>query len=468
MFRDAYRRKYDAIRPDPSFRRALEDRMEEEMKVMRYGQGRRAARRRTIALVAALALLLAATAVAVVQGSALRQAAEDAGAAEVAERVVDVHVASDSDGFGVSIDEILWEGTQMCFSYTLRVPEDGNTYLCGIQVPRLNGERLTMRRGGAIDADMGSCSVIALGGEYGTSCTDVMELYISPTAQKLPERRFEVNAAFLRTDRPMQMVDYDTYFDMHGHRENQLFESSDVLYYFDDDPAPRFYLTDYPEVWQAQQNHYERYCVERDLSREQGRDFDFNWDEAMGLNGAELAETGIAELVRECGTGIKLDDSVISSTVFNDLEEHRFELDGASIEITDFYMSRLCVSFKGTVTWNDGRCFENGDVSRNFMILRPDGTELGQNLSHFLCSDSNETGNQYGIDGEISGFIPVEGLTEVLLAPVSQDESEDGMHYDLEDAIVLKPIFNAERARAEANATPDPTQDPAETDDLSA
>ena len=95
--------------------------------------------RKTVLLVAAVtALLLMATAVAVVSGhSGFKSRLESEGIDEVAGLVQEAHVSAApeaDDGFEFSIDELLWEDDDLYISHSISVPEDG-AYMVAMTTP---------------------------------------------------------------------------------------------------------------------------------------------------------------------------------------------------------------------------------------------------------------------------------------------------------------------------------------------
>ena len=163
-------------------------------------------RKLTLALVAALIALLAIGAVAAVIGNnQLKDELSDAGAKDMAERVQDVHLADAGDGFKFTIDEAAWEGDDLYISYTLSVPEDGNTYLVGLLVPRINGRPAEYRVGGYLE-DGWTCSAIALGGDFPATDTFVKPIIADSRELDLKDMKLEVGAAFFKANRPLQYL----------------------------------------------------------------------------------------------------------------------------------------------------------------------------------------------------------------------------------------------------------------------
>ena len=460
MFKDAYQKKFDAIHPDPALRQAIAERMNE----MQYGNDKRYIRvgvsRRMIAVLAALlALMLTATAVAVVRGNLLRAKLEEQGDTTIAAQVQDVHVPDAADEFSFTIDEAVQEDDQLWISYTVSVPDDGYTYLYGISCPTLNGEKLDYRSLGYFDEawPVGG-SVYVAGGDYPTTVSDVLkEIKLDPAQKGSADYRLGLEVYFFRTDREIQEIDYDALQEMMVQKEHtwqgdheeryDVLESSDVLYYYnrgvERDAAPALYLGCYPEVYAL---HVAKAKALPEFEPEMGIDA-LGWEytdwgrytqaleETYIMTPEEFAATGIAELAAKRSLTIPLNVIVAEETIYNDLAEHSFEVNGYTVEIEDFYLSHFAARFTGTVLTDES-------PERSYMLLRKDGSALGEDLSYFLGVSPSGVG--VDIDGEIRGIFSLEDVEELLLVPIAEHEAGSNPVYAMDEAIRIHPIYSPE------------------------
>lgn len=406
--------------------------------------------RRLIAVIAALLILtLSAAAVAVVQGNALRARFSASGGEELAAQVQDVHV-SDGDGdFSFTIDEILWEGEDMYFSYTVTAPDDGNAYLYSLDQLKLNDEDLLSGHG--LDDDF-FVSMFAIGGEYGAEVTDVLRLHIDPEMAGGEVNSLEMQCVFMQTDRRIQKLENDEYSalftepDFKGN-ENQLMKNADILYYtdvsIDGDPAPVIWLHAYPEI--------------RSI-------LDANRD---GLSPQDVESTGIAELMKTLEVSIPVQKSTAPAVFFNDVSQHVYPMDGYSIEITHLNIGHFNAEYEAVIRKEAGEIAEwteNEPYGQFYKLCKPDGSEIGD-LDFAMgggCRMPQDDGEAvYCIDGSMGGVFRLEGLKEICLAPQIFDDNGEFVGLDMTRAIKLTPIYNPD--------LPEPTLEPdiAETDDLS-
>ena len=113
--------------PFPQTPKGFHDRVEQTLGGLEERKMKHTNHKLTVTLAAALIILAtAAAAMAVVLGNArFKRALTAGGADDVAALVQEVHVPAAGDGtegFGLSIDEILWEDDLLYFSYTASVP----------------------------------------------------------------------------------------------------------------------------------------------------------------------------------------------------------------------------------------------------------------------------------------------------------------------------------------------------------
>ena len=497
-FKNEYRCRFDAVRPDPDLRRRIEERMEAEMRNEKYVKRRaplRMSRRLAVALAAALILALAATAVAVVQGNLLRTKLEEQGDESIAARVQDVHVADAGDGFGFTVDEVVWEDDQLYASYAVSVPDDGESYLYGIYVPELNGQRMEYSMTVYMDAMRGGTSrAYPIGGKFETAASGMLkELYADPALKERTDNALRLRVAFFRANRPIEGVaDWDAYLAKMGWVEGSnkplRLPNSDVLYYQEDDAQPCVFLDHLPEVAALFPELPESGWVT------------LSDDTDMTLTAEDIASTGLVELVAERELTVPLDSSGAQDTVYNDLAQHEYPMDGYTVVITDFHLTHFVAKYKGYIRKdgdlivrrdeNRGYIRKDGDgnlivcddeasgdpledepIARYYELLRPDGSPLAgeEDFTMYGCDlTSDEEGREIiAMDGEVRGVIPLDDLPQLLLAPVEYETAPDGeilsKNYLLDEALTLEPIHNPDKSEP----TEEPDYGAAEGDDLS-
>lgn len=468
MFREAYKRKMDAVQPDASFRAALNERMNEKMNERMAGMNRResgnARHGKMIVAVALLIALLITSAVAMVQGGLLRTEIEESAGETFAEKVQDVHASIGSEGFGFTIDEVVCEDDRMYLSYSTSVPDDGNTYLYALCIPKLNGEKMSYGYAFFYD-DSFTPVAFPIGGEFGCQKTQVIpDIFIDSQIRDQAENLLEMRAIFFKANRDIKYAgEWEDYYAMMEKTNLQsefgssesfgdvfLMPNSDTLYYYGETAQenPSINLCDLPEYWQ----------LWRGLK------------EDRALDAKEFASTEIVELIDIIEISIPIDASETTEGVYNDLAQTKFELDGFEIEFTDFRLSHFGASYSADIRTDEPIPDEyTGDelYSQFYTLLRGDGSELcSAGNSSFSSGNARRTdGGErvYRIDGDISGMIPVEALDTLLLAPEIFNDDGQFSHYDLENAIEIKPVYNPDKPEA----TPQPKFDFAENDSLS-
>lgn len=409
--------------------------------------------RRMVALVAAVMILIfAATAVAVVQGNELRTKMTASGGEHLAAQVQDVHVMDGDEDFSFTIDEILWQGENMYFSYTVTVPDDGNTYLYSLDQLKLGGEAIRSWHG--LDSEF-FVSMFAAGGDTSTEVTDVVRMYMKPELQDISEKLFEIQCVFMQAERPIQKLDRDAYEalftepDFEGNA-NQLMKNMDVLYYtdvsVDGDPAPMIQLQSYPEI---------RAVLDANNDR---------------LTPQDIETLGIAKHADTLKVSIPIQESEAEAAVLNDVVQHHYPMDGYSIEITKLNIDSFDADFEAVIRKDEGE-IELGEWTGNepyaqfYKLCKADGSEIGD-LDFSMGGgypkpEKDET--VYIVDGHTAGLFRVEELTEIYLAPEIFDANGEYVGPDMTRAIKLNPIYNPDLPEH----IPDPGDDFAETDDLS-
>ena len=398
-----------------------------------------------IALAAALLVLALGTAVAVVQGNVLHTRMASGGDMLMAQ-VQDVHMTAAKEGFSFTIDELLKEGDVLYLSYTVTVPEDGRIYLfspCGM---RLDGVPLSCASG--LDADF-FANLYALGGAYGSSVSQVMELGLERPAADAPAI-LGAQCVFMLAERPLQkleaeelealMTEPDAAGDAH-----QLMRNADVLYYTDTtvegDPAPVVYLHYYPEI--------------RTIFEKKGE---------TTLTARELGKTGIAREQCILELSLPLPEQETEATLRNDVVQHIYFMDGYTIEIRRLHLTHFKAEFEALIR-SDAAFMEWTDTlpfGQFHELCNADGTDFGR-VDYLLSNGGvvlQENGKPvYQVGGSMGGVFSLDGLNEICLAPV-----ESGKR-DMQRAVRLTPIRSPEIDGVEATLQQE--EDPAAADRLS-
>lgn len=405
-------------------------------------------RKMIVAIAAILIMLIAASAVAVVQGNALRTQLGEAGGEKLAAQVQDVHASDAENGFSFTIDEILWRDEKMYVSYTAAVPEDGNVYLFSPVQIELDGEQLVNFYG--IDSEFFN-RMFAVGGEYGASVSQIMQLEVPEELSG--EHLFSSKCLFMQTDKKLSKIEIEelaalcTEPDADGN-ENQMMKNADTLYYYDTtekgDPAPVIWLHYYPEVRTVMDEH-DRVTAE-------------------ALESAGIAK--YADMREICVPICKTEGGDIR---FNDAAQRIFDMGSFSIEVTKLEISQFNTSFKAFIRKEGGvsdEWTEDEPYGQFYSLCKADGSDLG--IHDWTIGEGGailtESGEKvYRIAENSEGIYPLEDLTEVYLAPSIFDENGVFVQRDMTRAVRLEPVFNPDLPAEGAELA----QDPAETDDLS-
>lgn len=404
----------------------------------------RVRRIRWIAVAAALLALALGTAVAVVQGNALRTRMA-AGGDGLVSQVRDIHKSAAQDGFSFIIEEVLAEGDAIFLSYTATVPSDGRIYLfspCGMA---LDGVPLTCDTG--LETDFFS-NLYALGGMYGNSITQVIKLRLQ---RNMPETaaRLSCSCAFMLAERPLKRIDAAaldrllTEPDASGNA-NQLMRNAETLYYYDTsvegDPIPMVYLHYYPEI--------------RAIFEKKGRNM---------LAVEDVERAGIGRIERVLELSIPMGGEVMDLPLRNDVTQHIYFMDGYSIELRRLHLTPFEAEFEALIrTEGDGLAEWTEDLpfGQYYELCNGDGSDFGR---VDFCLNSGDIialgngGRAYMVSGSMGGVFPVDGLNEICLAPVESGKRDMGR------SIRLTPIRNPDCMLDR----PEPAVDPAETDNLS-
>ena len=474
-FKNEYRRRFDAVRPDPDLRRRIEERMEAEMRNEKYVKRRaplRMSRRLAVALAAALILALAATAVAVVQGNALRDKFAEMGDTTIEAQVRDVHVSDADEDFGFTIDEAVWEGDVLAVSCALRVPDDGNTYLCGVYAPTLNGEVLDEHWGSLPANCEGFTDAFVAGGGYPTSFPLLLQLEVDADLKAREDNQFSMKACFLRTEGSVE-------WDKVAGTGDADYADVDVLRYrsantSEEGENPLIWFESYEAYRVLQQPELTPEAEEVDGLENFGRPD----PQLKELPPEAVVTAGLAEEVcAERELTIPLNLSGTGETIYNDVAEHNFRMDGYSVEITEFRLDHFGLYCKAVIRpddwqdmdlgdWDDAELEKSNPLYRFYRLLTKDGEELGEASGGMMVGPARDASgdNVVGIEvtDEEYGAIPLNGGEELLFAPETGFDGEN-FSYALDEAIVLKPIYKP----AKPESTEEPDYGAAEGDDLS-
>ncbi len=450
------RRWQDPFPPTP---KGFHDRVEQTLRGledMDMKQNRRY-KKLTLALVAALIALLAIGAVAAVIGNnQLKDELSDAGAKDMAERVQDVHLADAGDGFNFAVDEVAWEGDDLYISYTLSVPEDGNTYLVGLMQPTINGNAVSYRQSRYMDD--GFTLVMGMGGEWPATNSFVLPVLADSREIELKDMKLAVNAAFFTTDRPLEYV--PDLFDEEGNWNRldllidwkngwKLFPNADTLYFNskDENGTPLIQLEYFPEIWGVKEAEDAEASGHVDITYDsQG----FNME---GLTPAGLESTGIASLAAERSVSLPLNKDMVSHDLYNGLEENTFRYDDMTITVENFRMTHFKIEAKIWMLPDEGVPENDGEVDfSRFPTLC--ACVNGKPLLDVAWGGTSTTTNgviAYSEDYEYDGYVPLGNLEKVELVSCRfDDETGDCL---VEDVIAdLTPILDTAAAEEEAAA----------------
>lgn len=375
--------------------------------------------KKALILVAAIIVALAAvTAVAAVTGGArLRDWLNKEDLGEVAELVQEAHLGDvDAEGFGFTVDELLWEDDDLYVSYALTVPDDGN-YLVALYTPTLNGERLVYDTKGFTAPkffDGEEAALLLLDGRHKNTCAELLTFAVDPRLKQNPGNRLRFSAVLFRTN-----LEIDGYGDW-----------TDMM-----DPPRYILLTDISTAVLG--------------------------EDALTLD--ELISTGYAEYVAEREIDMGLDGTKLDADVlYNDVAEHDFDRLGLHVHIDRFRMTHLGVEIECTVT---GKQLETS-VQSDWRFCDPEGKPLGPSLG----GEGGGSRIVLGNGGTAWHFIWREDvlmllneIDQIAFAPCEYvDDPDGGNHpvFDMENAIILTPVYDEDTAEA----SPAPSIEPGELD----
>ena len=440
------RRMKDPFPPTPErFHLRVEETLQslEERDVKRHRIHKKTA---LLAAVIAAALLLTAALAVVTGHSGLKERLNAESATEVAELVEEPHLnapADDGTDFSFSIDEIIWEDADLYISYSLSVPEDGG-YLVAMYTPTLNGEKLIYDAKGFsapvfIDHGDANPAVMALGGPLQRSCNALWTFAVDPRLKQRADNRLQFRAVLLKTDLAIEA---------RGSWDDMLNPPASIAFTAD----WRREIEGDPDAGYAAMMNAVAAVIR----------------EKRAVTCEDLIDTGHAAYVTEREITMGLDGTQLAETLFNDVIEHDFDRFGVHIHIDSFRMTHLGASIEYTCTVPGA---EDADARRRLNAFIGDrrwrfGTPEGKSLGYSLGGNGGG-GWRSPEDGvpawreswRDSAILPLSGIDEIIFAPCEYVDDEDGNHpvYDLENAIALRPVYDADIAAAEARATPEST-----------
>lgn len=417
------------------------------------------ARRTLILLVAAIfAALLAATAVAAINGNSnFKARLEEEGAGEVAALVQEPHAAAPGaeEGFAFSIDEILWEDANLYVSYSLSVPDDGK-YLVAMYAPTLNGEKLeysakgfTLPKFFDLSGDAQYPAVLLLGGEHKTSCNELWTFRVDPQLRERKDNQLRFRAVLLKTDANLPASG----------------DWSDLL-----DPPECFFFA---KNWRAETDPDVLGGMDED-AQDMLDAVEASWNGAGELTLNALLDSGYAEYAAQRVVNMTLDASGFEQVLYNDVAERDFDVDGVHLHVDSFRMTHLGASIRYTASvpgasGEDAAAIQrlNDFVDAHWRFGTPDGKTLGYSLGGgggggwAPLADGTPA---YSLSWTEDVVLPLTGLEQIAFAPVVWRDDAQGNQLppepDMDRAVVLTPMYSEEIAKAEAQATPQPTRDP--------
>lgn len=378
------------------------------------------------ALVAIIIAILAAfgAIAATVAGNLLKEMLNAGGAGDVAEKVQDVHAEQTGDGFGFTVEQCYWEGDTLCLSYTATVPEDGQHYLLGLEMPKLNGERLH-GEGCYIDDEL-SGYLMLMGGSHMSTRVGIRRMTAYANQVREAGNRLTVRACFMTPNRLVKWVNAEQYQRLLGEGEfTDLLPEDGFFYINSEEPEPVLGLAELKPVqarWSEQ-------------------------DEPELLDAGALEEMGIVTLQKSFEITVDVDDARYEGSVYKGLEQRRLQFEGFTVEVTRFELSHLNCSMSLTVTPGEG--VDPTAVPADFALYLPDGTPLisrGRGFTSFAWWN----GTACHVRCEGVGVLAIGGAKSFLLTPMRYDAATDACEPDLENASPITPTEAQFEDRPEA------------------
>lgn len=371
------------------------------------------------ALVAiALAILTAFGAIAAtVAGNLLKDKLSAGGAGDAAEQVKDVHAEQAEAGFGFAVEQCYWEGGTLCLSYTATVPVDGQYYLLGLEMPKLNGERLH-GEGYYVDDEL-SGYLMLMGGEHMTTRVEIRRMTAYANQVKDAGNQLTLRASFLTPNRPIKWVNAEQYQRLMGEGAFTDMLPEDGFFYVNSEEAE-------PVLGLAELKPVQDQWLQQWLQT----------DETERLSAEALDGLGLATVQQSFEVTVDVDDARYDGPVYKGLEARELEFEGFSVAVGQFELSHLNCGMALTVTPGDGVAPE--DVPVDFALYLLDGTPLiseGKGWTSFAWWN----GTAFHVHCDGTGVLAIGGAESFLLTPLYYDPASDAYRPDLENAVAIHP-----------------------------
>ena len=405
-------------------------------------------KRRLLPLVAALlALLLAATAAAAIRGrSGLKERMEQEGADEVAALVQEPHLSAGAEAdFNMTVDEIIWEDADLYISCSLSAPDEGK-YLAAVFNPTLNGEKLAFDAKGFSlpkffdsHGDGAYPALLLLGGAHGRTCADLWTFRVDPKLRDRKDNHLKFRAVLLRTDSDLEG----------GTNLADLPNPPDAVYL-----DPRWRENDPGETGESETAFLDAAAAA------------FGDDGTITLDA--LVAAGLGEVVSELELDMTLDASLLDQTLYNDVAERDFDVDGVRLHVDRFRMTHLGARIEYTLSVPGSGLDDREAMGKLNALLEarwsfgtPDGHPLGWSLGGSGSGGLDASGDtvRYRMVWEDSAILPLADLDRILYAPVTYQNDADGNQmppeYDMARAITLTPTYNPDAPAPEPALSPE-------------
>lgn len=373
-----------------------------------------------VLIAAVLIVALAGTALAMaIHSCLLKDTLKDLSVEELAEQVVDMTSVNAQDGFSLSLDEYIRNGDNLFLSCTLKVPEDGKTYLAGIMQPLIDGKIASYHIIRYFD-NQSSMIVYPLGGAFPASRSLLLPLNAESADDSIS---LDLKAVFLSTDRPIVSQRVDV--------ENRQPETL----YAGGDSDPEIDLMEYSEISELAEHKEGVFYAEEWLTN--------------GIAPEAVGRTSLVDYVTTRELVIpELKEQVEGELVYNDVKEHSFTWRDMSITVEEIRMTHFDLELKLRLERDGGFARQDVDLEQewsdrvvgipgyDFMFLGlayPDGSPVNsyEDLSGTVnCGmDEQDDGSlTYTFEGE--GIFPLSTFDRLLIVPEYWSPAEEEYCYD--------------------------------------
>lgn len=444
---------------------------ENDMKNSKYSRFYRYNVRVAAAAVIAAVLLMATALAAVIGSNALKEKLTASGAEDFATQVQDIHTQDAAAGFGLSIDEAVWEDEKLFVSYTVTVPEEGGPWLVGLYTPKMNGEKMDHSEGEFFDT-VDAPQAMVIGGESASQKTQISKMILDKNWKEAGAQNLEMRAVFMKANRPFRELPEE--YDDHIHtietidgQERRVFNDSAYLMLesmIDEEGNVYMNLEWLPEVQALFEERLKKAIEEAGFDPEESKnEFTFSpegfwaledcWDkvqEANTLTAEDFGSTGLVDIVCERSVTTQLDTNGVQEIVYNVVSEPFHQMDGYSVEIDKFSLSHLEYDVELIFRKDGGLTdreverfgqfrFHDIDKLCYYTLMTMDGSKL---IDRDECRMYNlET----GLDGERviritltgEGIIDLENIEKLMLVPYAGEEGY--VPYLMDEAITITP-----------------------------